>query len=149
MLKQVGMFDESFFMYCEDVDLNWRSQWGGWRCWYAPEAVIYHKLSATGGGPIASFYTGRNTIWVLAKDVPAVVLRRHWQQIVRAQARVASDALRAWRGQAARARLRGQMAGLLSWPRLMQKRRAIQAGRRVPDEYLASLVTQGRSETAR
>jgi len=29
MLDQVGLFDESFFMYCEDVDLNWRSQLAG------------------------------------------------------------------------------------------------------------------------
>jgi len=25
---------------------------------YAPEALVYHKLSATGGGPVASYYTG-------------------------------------------------------------------------------------------
>jgi GT2 family glycosyltransferase len=140
MLEQVGMFDESFFMYCEDVDLNWRAQWAGWRCWYTPEAVVYHKLSATGGGSIASFYTGRNTLWVIAKNYPGTLLRRHWPQIVRAQAKVAADALRARRGQAARARLRGQVVGLLGGLKLLGRRRAIQAGRRVPDEYLASLL---------
>ena len=70
MLDEIGMFDESFFMYCEDVDLNWRAQLAGWRCWYAPQAVVYHKLSATGGGPIASYYTGRNTLWVVARTIP-------------------------------------------------------------------------------
>ncbi|UCC65120.1 MAG: glycosyltransferase family 2 protein, partial [Anaerolineae bacterium] len=56
MLEEIGLFDESFFMYCEDVDLNWRAQLAGWRCWYTPKAIVYHKLSATGGGPLASYY---------------------------------------------------------------------------------------------
>lgn len=141
MLDQVGLFDESFFMYCEDVDLNWRAQLAGWRCWYTPEAVVYHKLSATGGGPLASFYTGRNTLWVLAKDYPGAVLRRHWPQVLRAQWAVTREALRAWRGQAARARLRGQMAGLLGLPRILSRRHEIQRARQVSDEYIAELFS--------
>jgi GT2 family glycosyltransferase len=148
MLDQAGLFDESFFMYCEDVDLNWRSQLTGWRCWYTPQAVVYHKLSATGGGPIASFYTGRNTLWVIAKNYPGALLRRHWPQVFGAQWRIARDALRAWRGEAARARLRGQIAGLLGWPRILTKRRAIQAGRQVADEYIESLLANGQDLAA-
>jgi GT2 family glycosyltransferase len=141
MLDEVGDFDEAFFMYCEDVDLNWRAQLAGWRCWYTPDAVVYHKLSATGGGPVASYYTGRNTLWVIAKDYPGALLRRYRSHILRAQWAVARDALRAWRGAAARARFRGQLAGLLGWPRMMDKRRRIQSTRRVPDTYLESLLT--------
>jgi GT2 family glycosyltransferase len=140
MLDQVGMFDEAFFMYCEDVDLNWRSQLAGWKCWYTPEAIVYHKLSATGGGPIASFHTGRNTLWVIAKNYPTALLRKHWTRILGAQWSVTLEALRAWRGEAARARLRGQLAGLLGWPKMDRQRRAIQATRRVPDEYVESLL---------
>ncbi len=142
MLDDVGLFDESFFMYCEDVDLNWRAQLAGWRCWYAPQAIVYHKLSATGGGPIASFYTGRNTLWVLAKNYPAALLRKHWRRVVRAQWSVTRKALRAWRGEAARARLRGQIAGLLGWPAMFSRRRAIQAARRVSDEYIEALLSR-------
>lgn len=138
----LGMpFDESFFMYCEDVDLNWRSQLAGWKCWYAPQAVVYHKLSATGGGSIASFYTGRNTLWVIAKNYPGSLLREHWSKVLLAQWHVSRDAVRAWRGEAARARLRGQIGGLLGWPRMLKKRRAIQAARQVSDEYIAALLT--------
>ena len=140
MLDQVGLFDESFFMYCEDVDLNWRSQLAGWKCWYTPEAVVYHKLSASGAGPVASYYTGRNTLWVIAKNYPGVLLRRYWARILRAQWTVSHDALRAWRGRAARARLRGQLAGFLGWPRMMGRRRTIQAARRVTDEYIEGLL---------
>jgi GT2 family glycosyltransferase len=135
-------FDPSFFMYCEDVDLNWRSQLAGWKCWYAPQAIVYHKLSATGGGPLASFYTGRNTLWVIVKNYPGRLLRQYWPDIQRAQWSVTRDALRAWRGEAARARLRGQLAGHLGWLRLLPKRRAIQRARRATDEYLEALLSQ-------
>ncbi|MGD9050134.1 MAG: glycosyltransferase family 2 protein [Anaerolineae bacterium] len=145
-LDDIRLFDESFFMYCEDVDLNWRAQTAGWRCWYTPQAIVYHKLSATGGGPIASYYTGRNTLWVIAKNYPATLLRKYWSRIVRAQWSVARDALRAWRGEAARARLRGQIAGLLGWPKMRKAHHAIRATRRVSDEYLESLLTSAGTE---
>jgi GT2 family glycosyltransferase len=142
MLDEIGTFDESFFMYCEDVDLNWRAQLAGWRCWYTPQATVYHKLSATGGGPIASYYTGRNTLWVIAKNYPTPLLRRYWPGILRAQWAVTRDALRAWRGEAARARLRGQLAGVLGWVKMLEKRRAIQSGRRAELDYIESLISQ-------
>jgi GT2 family glycosyltransferase len=138
-----SVFDETFFMYCEDVDLNWRSQLAGWRCWYAPQAIVYHKLSATGGGPLASYYTGRNTLWVIAKDYPGSLLRKYWRRVLGAQWNVTRDALRAWRGEAARARLRGQLAGLLGLPRMLRRRRSVpnELSRGAPDEYLETLMS--------
>jgi GT2 family glycosyltransferase len=140
LFEHIGYFDEDFVGYCEDVDLGWRAQLAGFRCLYVPSAVIYHRLSATGGGPVASFYTGRNTISVIVKDVPGELIRRHWRRMAAAQARVTWDALRAWRGNAARARLRGQVAGLLSIPQTLSKRRAVQALRRVDLAYLESVM---------
>ena len=140
MLEEIGLFDESFFLSCEDVDLAWRAQLAGWRCIYVPTAVVYHHLSATGGGVTASYYTGRNTIWVLAKDVPGALLRKHWASMLRTQACIASDALRAWRGRAARARLRGQLAGLVGLPGVLCRRRATQATRKASVKELAALL---------
>ncbi|MER3514723.1 MAG: hypothetical protein C4310_10350, partial [Chloroflexota bacterium] len=60
---------------------------------------------------------------------------------VKAQLRLALESLRAWRGAAARARLRGQVAGLLTLPQLVRKRREVQRLRRVSDEYLLSMLT--------
>ncbi len=141
MLDQVGLLDEDFFFSCEDIDLAWRAQLAGWQAIYAPRAVVYHKLAATGGGATASFYDGRNFIYLLAKDVPGVVWRKYWFKMVRGQLAITLDALRAWRGQAARARLRGQLAGVLGIPKMLAKRRAIQAARKVSDEYLQSILS--------
>jgi GT2 family glycosyltransferase len=140
LLEDIGLFDEDFFYSCEDVDLAWRAQIAGWNCWYVPDAVVYHKLSATGGGPIASFYDGRNFLYLIAKDYPLGLLRRFWPRVLQAQLRLAGEALRAWRGAAARARLRGMLAGLLTWPRVAHKRPQVFARcRRSDAELLARL----------
>lgn len=145
MLEDIGLLDEDLFMYLEDVDLNWRAQLAGYRAVFAPRAVVYHRLSASGGGRIASFYTGRNTILVLAKDLPGPIFRRHWRAMAAAQLRIAAEALHAWRGEAARARLRGQLAGLWGLPRwLLTKRRPVQQTKRVSDAYLDSLLTRSK-----
>ena len=129
-------------MYCEDVDLNWRAQLAGDSCVFAPGAVVYHHLSATGGGDIASFYTGRNTLWVLVKNYPGTLLRRYWKAVVGAQLRIAWDALKAWRGAAARARLHGQLSGLIGLPRWLRKRRLVQSRCRVSPEAIELLLQQ-------
>ncbi|MFQ5407378.1 MAG: glycosyltransferase family 2 protein [Anaerolineales bacterium] len=141
MLDEVGLLDEDFFFSCEDVDLGWRAQLRGWRTVYAPAAIVYHHLAATGAGVTASFHDGRNFIYVLVKDVPGFIWRRYWPKIAAAQLRLAGAALRAWRGPAARARLRGQLAGLAAIPRLLHKRRAVQASRTVTDDYIESVLT--------
>ncbi len=141
MLEDVGLLDESFYFSLEDVDLGWRAQLRGWPCVYTPQAVVYHKLSATGGGVTHSFYNGRNFLYVIAKDVPGALWRRYWLPMLRAQLQISLEAMRAWRGREARARLRGQLAGLLGLPRQLAHRRAIQAGRRVSIDYLESILT--------
>ena len=141
MLDQIGLLDYDFFFSCEDIDLAWRAQLAGWQAVYAPKAVVYHKLSATGGGKTASFHDGRNFIYVLIKDVPTRVWNVHWRKMLRAQVGVTVDALRAWRGEAARARLRGQLAGIIAIPKLLSKRKKIQASRSVSDEYIFSILS--------
>jgi GT2 family glycosyltransferase len=141
MLDQIGLLDEDFFYSCEDVDLAWRAQLAGWKAVYAPKAVVYHKLSASGSGVTASFHDGRNFIYVLAKDLPGELWRKHWRKILRAQFSITFEALRAWRGAAARARLRGQLAGLLGGPRMLKKRKAVQGTEQVSMTYLDSILT--------
>jgi GT2 family glycosyltransferase len=137
--EQTGGFDERLFMYLEDVDLAWRLQLLGWEARFAPAARLYHQLSATGGGKLASYYTGRNTITVIAKDMPGPLIRRHFGKIAAAQWQVTRDALRAWRGEAARARLRGQLAGLLRLPAALAWRREIQSQRKASIQAIEAL----------
>jgi len=72
MLSEVGLFDEDFFAYLEDVDLAWRARRAGWRCLSVPEARVLHRHSATAGegSPFKSYHLGRNKVWLLAKNYP-------------------------------------------------------------------------------
>ena len=141
MLDQIGLLDDDFFFSFEDVDLAWRAQLAGWRCLYEPRAVVYHKLKASGGGVTASFHDGRNRIYTLVKNYPADLWRIHWQEVLGAQFSLAWEALRLWRGAAARATLRGLAAGVAGIPKMWRKRQAIQAARRVDAAYLEKLMS--------
>ena len=143
MLEQIGLLDDAFFFSCEDVDLGWRAQLAGWRCIYAPDAVVYHKLQATGGGTTASYFNGRNFIYLIVKNYPRSLLGRYWPSALRAQWRISWEALRAWRGEAARARLRGQLSGILGMGRMLRARRRqnLTTPRCVTDDYLLTVLT--------
>lgn len=140
MLDQTGLLDDDFFFSMEDIDLAWRAQLTGWRCLYTPKAIVYHHLSATGGGKTASYYDGRNTIFVLIKNYPAALWRKHGGAILRAQWAEAYAALRAWRGEAARAHLRGMLAGIFSSGRMWRKRKQVQQMRTVSIEALEAVL---------
>lgn len=141
MLEEIGLLDEDFVGYCEDVDLAFRAQMAGYRCVFVPKARVYHRLSATGGGPLASYLCGRNFISVIVKDLPGPLLRKYWWRILLGQARYTLEALRHFREPSARARLRGQLAGVLTIPRMLKKRRQVMAAKKVSDQYIDSILT--------
>lgn len=72
MLDEIGLLDESFFAYGEDVDLGLRARWAGWSCYYVPEAIVYHRYSATAGAYSRqkAFLVERNRLWILLKNFP-------------------------------------------------------------------------------
>jgi len=143
MLADVGLLDEVFFMYLEDVDLAFRAQLLGWGCHYQPLARVYHRGGASGGGKLESFYNGRNLIRLLAKDVPGELLPRMLPAMLRYQARRAQAALGAWRGSAARATLRGQLAGVAGLPRHLADGRVVQQRRRLSAEAVYAMLSPG------
>lgn len=106
------VFDERLFMYCEDVDLGWRLQRLGWPCIYNPNAVVYHHLSATGGGTLASYYVARNVWLLLARSIPPGVMTPFRQRVAAYHAGRFARMLVHIREPAARASLRGTAVGM-------------------------------------
>jgi GT2 family glycosyltransferase len=84
MLDDVGGFDESLFMYLDDVDVAWRARMLGWRCLYVPSAVVHHDHSASSihGSAFKHELVGRNRVRLLAKHVPGRHLARYGAAIV-------------------------------------------------------------------
>ena len=140
MLDTIGLLDEDLGAYCEDVDLAFRAQLAGYRCVYAPQARVYHRLSATGGGPFASYYCGRNFLHVAAKNLPLPLLQKHLWRILTSQAGFVLASLLHLKEPAARARLRGQWDGLRSLPQAWAKRPQVLALQRVSTDYLESIL---------
>lgn len=138
-LKEVGFVDPDFFFSCEDIDLGWRLNLANWRVRYIPEAIIYHKLKASSSA-ISSYYDKRNRLYLLWKNYPTSLLRQNWRLILNHQLGETVAALRAWRGAAARASLRGQLAGLFGIFKMWSKRQAIQSARQMSDADLLSLL---------
>jgi GT2 family glycosyltransferase len=76
MLEEIGLFDEDFFLYMEDVDLAFRARLAGWKCIYVPRAKVYHLHGGTAGfgSDLAVYYGNRNVIWYAVKNFPAWLL---------------------------------------------------------------------------
>lgn len=141
MLEEIGFLDDDFYFSCEDVDIGWRANLAGWQVLYVPTAVVYHKLKATGGSVTGSYYDGRNFLYLIWKNYPLSLWRHHWRNVLQSQLSITFAALKSWRGEAARARLRGQLAGLWGIFKMWPKRRQVQALRRVDDERLTAVLT--------
>ncbi len=66
-LKKVGLFDEAFFMYHEDVDLSWRIREQGYTIWFEPLSKIFHKYSFS-RNKMKFFYAEKNRIIFILKN---------------------------------------------------------------------------------
>ena len=73
ILDEIGLFDDNFFAYMEDVDLAIRSKINGYRNLLCPNAIVYHIGSATSGSRYDEFkvkLAARNNVWVVYKNLP-------------------------------------------------------------------------------
>lgn len=124
MLDDIGLFDEDFFAYLEDVDLAWRAQWAGWRCVYAPGAIVYHVHSATAreGSYFKNRLLGRNKIWTLCKNYPFPPLLWYAPLVLAYDLMAVMYAIAAGRGRGA---VQGRISALAEIPRMLTKRRQI------------------------
>jgi GT2 family glycosyltransferase len=72
MLEEIGLFDEAFFLYCEDTDLGLRARWAAWECLYVPGAVVDHRYSHSAGraSGLKAYYVERNRLFLAVKNLP-------------------------------------------------------------------------------
>jgi GT2 family glycosyltransferase len=71
-LDDVGLFDDRYFLYYEDLDLAWRGRRRGWRYRYVPESVVRHVHSAASdeGSKLFALCNERNRLLTLARNAP-------------------------------------------------------------------------------
>ncbi len=71
MLDEIGLFDERFFLYCEDTDLGLRARWAGWEAAYVAGAVVDHAYSKSAGraSALKAYYVERNRLYTVMKNL--------------------------------------------------------------------------------
>jgi GT2 family glycosyltransferase len=144
MLDQIGLLDEDFFAYLEDVDLAWRARLAGWRCLHVPAACVYHVHSGTAieGSPFKNRLLGRNKVWLIAKDYPMPRLLLYIPLILLYDLAAVLFTLLMRHDLSS---LQGRLEGLKGLPGLLQRRREVQALKKLEQgrpwhRYLSPLV---------
>jgi GT2 family glycosyltransferase len=139
-LQAVGLFDEDFFAYLEDVDWGFRAQLSGYTCSYVPSAIAYHvggatTLSVTG---LQSSLIARNTYWLVLKNFP-------WRLALRASPgiafMIARRFFRVFRYGHRRQALAAVFKAACMTPAMLRKRRQIQSARRLSDHQVMSILS--------
>ncbi len=76
LFDKIGFFDEDFFAYLEDIDIGFRTLLNGEKCEYVPSAIIYHIDGGTSKklNNFAAYYSYRNNLYLLAKNMPFCLL---------------------------------------------------------------------------
>lgn len=151
MLNEIGLFDDDFFLYCEDTDLGLRARWAGWRCVYVPEATVEHRYSHSAGrvSPLKAYLVERNRLWMALKLFPLSML---WKIPFASIARYGWHLLSLGRGKGAAAEysrsgnplqlpwfvLKAHAAAVVALPRLLAKRKRVL--RRLSDREFSVLA---------
>ncbi len=138
-LREVGLFDEDFFAYYEDVDLSFRLQLAGWKISYVPESVVYHAIGMTSGRikGFTTYQTMKNLPLLLEKNVPD---RYKWRVSWRLNLALILFFWRAVSRGHLWSALKGDWAGITLSYKAAAKRKHIQANKKVSDEYIWSML---------
>jgi GT2 family glycosyltransferase len=139
-LEQIGLFDEDFFAYLEDVDWGFRARLAGYGCRYVPSSLAYHMAGATTDrvDGLGTYLSRRNVIALVLKNYPAESLLRHVPDLTLEQ--FLGLAL-SFRQGVLRAQLRAWLDALRQLPTTLHKRREVQRARVIGHAQLDPMVT--------
>jgi hypothetical protein len=143
MLKQVGLFDEDFFAYYEDVDISFRAQMAGWKVRYTPEALVYHGVGGTSSkmGDFARYHSAKNFLLLYARNMP---LKLYLKYLIPFSLQFCRMAITAITRRKFGVFLRGTIAAIKLHGKNVAVRRANQQNRKVSVDYIDSILTHSR-----
>jgi len=140
LFKEIGLFDESFFAYYEDVDISFRAQLAGHKIYYTKNAIAYHKQGATSKKipGFTVYQTFKNIPLLYTKDIPAGLLIPIGIRLFVLYWLIFGNAIKNGSGTYA---LRGWLASVwYFWTKSLWNRFSIQSNKTVPTSYIKSLL---------
>lgn len=142
LFEDIGLFDETFFAYFEDTDINYRAQLAGHTSYYEKSAIAYHDHGTTSSKlpGFTVYQTFKNLPVLFWKDTPrhmflgtavrfyACLLLMYVRAILRGQFFIAT---------------KGLLKSISLFPHALSERRIIQKNRRASNSYLTSIIYPG------
>lgn len=139
LFKDIGLFDEDFFAYYEDVDVSFRAQLTGWKVVYTPKAIAYHKQGASSKKiPGFTVYQAfKNLPLLFIKNVPRGLLLSIGVRFYLAYFLILVNAIAKGNGGPA---LKGAWMSFVLGFKKLGERRQIQKNKRVSSDYIKSIL---------
>lgn len=140
---KLGLFDENYFMYSEEVDFAFRAQFQGYKSIFCPEAKVFHKHKATAKKFSAhvEYWQFRNMTQTIIKDFPIQILFKNWRwlKIILVHLNTIFYQIKNgfwWSSVLA------DLWIFFHLLQLLRARRKIQKGRKVSDDYIESFFAE-------
>ena len=142
VFEKIGLFDEDFFAYYEDVDISFRMQIYGFKCYYNPKSICFHKRGATTGKE-PSFYIyllEKNIVTLRIKNYPISILIKYNIYFIIARVWRLLKYIREGSYSYFISGLKGYLKGLIDTPKSIRKRMKIQKSRKVTNDYMKRIL---------
>lgn len=139
VFDKIGLFDEDFSFYLEDVDIDFRAQLAGFKCLFVSKARVYHIGSATAGkkSPFSFKMMIKNHYHVIYKNFPTKKIWQNLFKIMYSDIRFFAAAIKY---HFVREYFWGMFHALSEHSKMVTKRKNIQKNRKVTLEYLDEII---------
>jgi GT2 family glycosyltransferase len=143
MLRELGLFDEKFFAYYEDVDISFRAQLAGWKVRYEPKAIAYHRIGATSSklGSFTRYHSVKNLFILYTKNMPGWLYWKYLPLFTYTMLRMCATSL--LRG-GIWAYLKGFGYFIFHLPAVLKDRHQIQKSRKATTKHINSILYKNR-----
>jgi len=162
IFDEIGLFDDAYFAYLEDVDWSFRAQLAGYKCLYVPNSIIYHMEGVTAAEvdldhlakynnpllletPRKTFWIARNKLYTILKNYPLPLLVRHFPAIV-LDGILTSAGFHFLKTGYGWQFVRGVLSAIVHLPPTLLKRWHIQRKKRVSAADIQKLIDRGEDE---
>jgi len=139
VFDKIGLLDDDFFMYLEDVDFDFRAQMAGFKCLFVSKAKVYHIGSATSGKRSAFIfkYSTKNRLHLIYKNYPTSKLFTKLPNIIFSECRFFAASIK---HAYTKEYFQGIFMAFKEHQKMIPKRNKIQTSKAIKIKYLDEII---------